>query len=306
MGVQIAECRVQIVGEVAICTLHSAICNLESQVEHWRMAFPDIPDVVALVRPPTDALARCELTHLAREPLDVALARAQHAGYVAVLRELGAEVVALPEEPSLPDAVFVEDVAVVLDELAVLTNPGAPSRRPEVPSVAAALAPFRPLVYVEPPATLDGGDVLRIGRTLFVGRSDRTNDAGMDRLAEAVAPYGYAVRPVRLGGCLHLKSACTYLGNGVVLANPAWVDARRFEEYRVLEIPADEPRAANTFRVGSTLVMAAGFPRTAALIEQAGFPVRPVALSELQKAEAGGSCMSLLFRTTFTPSSQPL
>ena len=224
---------------------------------------------------------------------------------MALLRELGADVVELPEEPSLPDAVFVEDVAVVLDEVAVLANPGAPSRQPEVPSVAAALAPFRPLVWMEPPATLDGGDVLRIDRTLFVGRSGRTNDAGLDRLAEAVTPHGYAVRPVRLSGCLHLKSACTYLGGGVVLANPGWVDTRRFEEYRVLEVPAGEPRGANTFRVGDTLVMAAGFPRTAALIEQAGFAVCTVPLSELQKAEAGGSCMSLVFHS-FTPSSQPL
>jgi len=262
--------------------------------------------LVALVRAPTEALARCELTHVQRESLDVALARRQHAGYVALLRELGAGVVELPEEPSLPDAVFVEDVAVVLDEVAIVTNPGAPSRRPEVPSVAAALAPFRALVRMAPPATLDGGDVVRIDRTLFVGRSLRTNDAGVDRLAEAVAPHGYAVRPVRLSDCLHLKSACTYLGNGVVLANPRWVDARRFEDYRVLEVPAGEPRGANTFRIGDTVVMAAGSPLTAALIEEQGFPVRAVPLSELQKAEAGGSCMSLVFRASFTPSSHPL
>jgi dimethylargininase len=251
--------------------------------------------LVAVVRPPTDALARCELTHLVREPLDVTVARDQHAGYVATLRDLGAEVVRLPEEPELPDAVFVEDTAVVLDELAVLANPGAPSRRPEVRSVAAALAPFRPLVYLEPPATLDGGDVLRIDRTLFVGRSGRTNDAGVEQLAAAVAGHGYTVRPVRLHGCLHLKSACSYIGERVVLANPAWADTLRFEDYHVLTVPADEPRAANTFRVGATLVMAAGFPRTAALLAQAGFAVRTVRLTELQKAEAGGSCMSLVF-----------
>ena len=260
---------------------------------------------MAIVRRPTDALARCELTHLAREPLDVGIARDQHAGYVALLRELGADVVELPGDPWLPDAVFVEDVAVVLDEVALLTTPGAASRRPEVPAVAAALAPFRPLIHMDPPATLDGGDVLRIDRTLFVGRSARTNDAGVDRLAEAVAPHGYAVRPVRLTGCLHLKSACTYLGDGIVLANPGWVDTRRFEDYRVLEVPAGEARAANTFRVGDTLVMAAGFPQTTALIGKAGFSVRTVPLSELQKAEAGGSCMSLVF-PSFTPSSQPL
>lgn len=262
--------------------------------------------LVAIVRAPTDALARCELTHLVREPLDVERARHQHAAYVALLRELGTEVVELPADPDLPDAVFVEDIAVVLDELAVVTNPGAASRRPEIPAVAAALAPYRPLVHLTPPATLDGGDVLRIDRTLFIGRSRRTNQAGVDRLADAVGPHGYAVRPVRLGDCLHLKSGCTYLGNGVVLANPAWVDIRRFEDCRVVEVAPDEPRAANTFRVGDTTVMAAGFPATAARIAAAGFHVRTVALSELQKAEAGGSCMSLVFRSTFTRSSRPL
>jgi dimethylargininase len=261
---------------------------------------------VAVVRAPTDALVRCELTHVERQPLDVERAREQHAGYVAVLRELGADVVELPEEPALPDAVFVEDVAVVLDELAILTNPGAPSRRGEVPSVEAALARFRPLARMEPPATLDGGDVLRIGRRLFVGRSGRTNDAGVDWLAAAVAPHGYTVRPVRLAGCLHLKSACTYLGDGVVLANPRWVDTRRFENYRVLPVAPEEPRAGNTFRVGDTLVMADAFPGTTALIAARGYAVRTVPLGELQKAEAGGSCMSLLFRTTFTSSSRPL
>jgi dimethylargininase len=262
--------------------------------------------LVAIVRPPTDALARCELTHLAREPLDVNLARIQHGGYVALLEELGAHVVALPEEPSLPDAVFVEDAAVVLDEVAVLTNPGAESRRAEVPSVAAALAPFRPLVRMESPATLDGGDVLRIDRTLFVGRSRRTNDAGLDRLAEATAPHGYTVHPVPVDGCLHLKSACSYLGRGVVLANPACVDARPFANYQLLVVADGEPRAANAFRVGDTVVIAAGFPGTAHRIRAAGFPVRTVPLSELQKAEAGGSCMSLVFRATFTRSSRPL
>jgi len=253
----------------------------------------------AIVRAPTDALARCELTHLVREPLDVERARHQHAAYVALLRELGAEVVELPAEPDLPDAVFVEDVAVV-------TNPGAPSRRPEIPAVAAALAPYRPLVHLTPPATLDGGDVVQIDRTLFVGRSRRTNQAGVDGLADAVGAHGYAVRPVRLGDCLHLKSGCTYLGSGVVLANPAWVDVRRFEDCRVLEVARGEPRAANTFRVGDTIIMAAGFPATTARIAAAGFHVRTLALSELQKAEAAGSCMSLVFRSTFTRSSRPL
>lgn len=252
--------------------------------------------MIAIVRPPTEALAQCQLTHLDRAPLDVARARAQHAAYVALLRDLGAEIVALPEEPALPDAVFVEDAAVVLDELAVLTNPGAPSRVPEIPAVAAALEEFRRVEYVTAPGTLDGGDVLRIDRTLFVGRSGRTNDEGVEQLAALAAPHGYAVRPVRLADCLHLKSACTYLGNGIVLANPRWVDVRRFEDYQMVEVPPTEPGAANTFRVGDTLVMSDAYPETLERIEHRGFAVRTVPLGELHKAEAGGSCMSIVFR----------
>lgn len=251
---------------------------------------------MAIVRRPTDALAHCELTHLERALLDVPLAQQQHAGYVTLLRELGAEVIMLPEEPALPDAVFVEDAAVVLDEVAVVANPGAPSRVPEVAGVAAALERFRAITRITAPGTLDGGDVLSIDRTLYVGRSGRTNAEGIEQLAALIAPHGYSVRPVRLTDCLHLKSACTYLGNGVVVANPRWVDVRRFEDYHVLEVPPTEPRAANTFRVGETLVMADGFPETRERIEHLWFAVRAVPLSELQKAEAGGSCMSIVFR----------
>jgi len=249
----------------------------------------------AIVRPPTDALRRCALTHLERQPIDIDLARAQHAGYVAALEASGAVVHSLPPEPSLPDAVFVEDAAVVVDELAVMAIPGAASRQGEATAVASALAEFRDLAWLEPPATLDGGDVLRVERTLYVGRSSRTNDAGRAQLARAVDPHGYRVQPVEISGCLHLKSACTYLENGVLLANRGWVDVAPFAGLDVLSVDPDEPRAANTFAVGGVLVMADNFPRTRARIEGRGYAVRAVPLTELQKAEAGGSCMSLVF-----------
>jgi dimethylargininase len=251
--------------------------------------------IVAIVRPPSDALARCELTHLAREPVDLPRARDQHAAYAALLRDLGARVLTLPPEPDLPDAVFVEDVAVVLDQLAVMTIPGARSRGPEVETVAAVLSGFRPLARLSPPATLDGGDVLRVERTLYVGQSSRTNAAGVAQLARHVAPLGCTVRPVRITGCLHLKSACSYLGRGILLANPDWMDLAAVGGLEILPVDPAEPRAANTLRVGDVVVMADGFPRTLARIEQRGFAVRVVSLTELQKAEAGGSCMSLIF-----------
>jgi len=256
----------------------------------------DTRRTLAIVRPPGDALARCELSHLERVPIDTRLARTQHEAYAALLRALGADVIVLPLEPDLPDAVFVEDVAIVLDEIAIATNPGAPSRRPEVDSVARALAPFRTLVPMRAPATLDGGDVLLDRKTLYVGRSGRTNDPGIEQLRDIVAPHGYQVVAVPVDGCLHLKSACTAPAPGVFLLNPEWIDPAPLRADRIIHVHPDEPRAANTFRVADSVIIAHAFPRTRRTLEELGFDVRTADLSELQKAEAGGSCMSLVFR----------
>jgi dimethylargininase len=251
--------------------------------------------IIAIVRPPTPALTRCELTHLDREPIDFDQALAQHARYVEALSALGAKVVVLPAEPDLPDAVFVEDVAIVLDELAVMTHPGAESRRAEVASVAKRLEAYRPLAWMTAPGTLDGGDVLTIDHTLYVGQSSRTNQAGIEQLRAIVLRHGYVVRAVTVGGCLHLKSAASHLGRGALLANTEWVDSAAFDVHEVIEVDAAEPRGANTFRVGNSLVMSDAYPRTAKRLHARGYQVRPVPLSELHKAEAGGSCMSLVF-----------
>jgi len=251
--------------------------------------------LLALTRPPTEALSRCALTHLEREPIDIARAIAQHRGYEETLARLGATVISLPPEPDLPDAVFVEDVAVVLDEIAVVTRPGTPSRLPEVAPVEKRLAEYRPLLRIDPPGTLDGGDVMRVDRVLYVGRSGRTNEPGIGQLAEAVAPFGYAVRAVPVTGCLHLKSACSHLGGGLVLVNRGWIDVEAMDGVELLDVPAAHPGSANSFLVGDTVVMAAGFRETAARVRAAGRSVVTVELSELRKAEAGGSCMSLVF-----------
>lgn len=251
--------------------------------------------LTAITRPPTDALTRCALTHLEREPIDIERAIAQHRGYEETLARLGAQVISLPPEPDLPDAVFVEDVAVVLDEIAIVTRPGTPSRLPEVASVEERLAAFRPLLRIEAPGTLDGGDVMRVDRVLYVGRSSRTSERGIAQLAEAVAPFGYAVCSVPVRGCLHLKSACSHLGGGLVLVNRDWIDVEAMGDVELLDVSATHPGSANSFLVGDTVVMAAGFPETAARVRSAGRPVVTVELSELRKAEAGGSCMSLIF-----------
>jgi dimethylargininase len=251
--------------------------------------------LTAITRPPTEAIARCELTYLAREPIDAALALRQHEAYAAYLRELGIHVIELLAEPDLPDATFVEDAALVLDELAVITLPGATSRRPEVASVAAALEPYRPLRFLEPLATLDGGDVLRAGRTLYVGAGGRSNDAGVAQLAAILVPYGYSVRAVSFTGCLHLKTAVTALADDVLLANPAWVDVTQFAGCRSLAVPPNEPHAANSLTFAGVTLLPAGFPGTHSLLAAHGFTVRTLDISELQKAEAGVTCSSLIF-----------
>lgn len=250
--------------------------------------------LTALVRPPTAALARCELTHVAREPIDVERAREQHAAYCALLAELGCEVVALEPLEDQPDACFVEDVAVVLDRVAVIPVPGAASRRGEVESVAAALEPHRELLRMQPPTTVDGGDVLRIGDMLYVGWSSRTNHAGLRALAHLLFEHRSMVKACEVRGALHLKTAATYVGRDTVLANARWANLERMRDLRLLAVPPEEPFGANALRIGETLVVAAEHPRTAELLDREGFDVRTVALGELAKAEAGPTCLSLL------------
>ncbi|MFO1392466.1 MAG: N(G),N(G)-dimethylarginine dimethylaminohydrolase [Steroidobacteraceae bacterium] len=241
-------------------------------------------------------MSRCELTHLARTPIDVGRAREQHARYAAALASLGCTIVELDEEPDLPDSVFVEDAAVVLDEVAVLTRPGAASRRPEVESVARALAAWRPCVRIESPGTLDGGDVMVVGRDVYVGRSGRTNDAGIAQLGAAIAPFGYRAIPVTIRGCLHLKSAVTCLDPETLLVNDAWVDRSDLPRLRCIAVDPHEPHAANALRVGSTVLHTASAHRTRGRLEAAGFRVLPLDVSEMEKAEGAVTCCSVIIR----------
>jgi dimethylargininase len=249
---------------------------------------------VALTRPVPASLGDCELTHLDRAPIDVARAAAQHERYEAALAALGCTIRRLPAAHDLPDSVFVEDVAIVLDEVAVMTRPGARSRRAERDSVAPVLSEYRELVAIAAPGTLDGGDVLRIGRTLYVGLSTRTNEDGARQLARLVQRFGYGVRCVQTTACLHLKSAITALSADRVLLNPAWVDARTFESVEVLHVAPEEPHAANVLRIGDAIVCAAAHTGTIAGLRARGYDVTAVDVSELAKAEAGVTCCSLL------------
>ena len=254
-----------------------------------------ISDVtIVLTRAVPRDISKCELTHLERTPIDIAVARAQHDEYEQTLRRLGCVVERIEPADDLPDSVFVEDTAVVLDEIAVVTRPGAPSRRGESPAVERALRRYRPIHRMTEPAAMDGGDVLRVGRAIYVGISSRTNEEGARQLAAAVAPFGYTVECVRVGGCLHLKSAVTEVGDGIVVCNPEWVDARTFKACEAIAVDAREPFAANVLRIGQSLVCAKAYPRTADALRARGYDVHLVDASELAKAEAGVTCCSLI------------
>jgi len=250
---------------------------------------------IAITRAVSPSIGNCELTHLERQPIDVPLAERQHHAYEQALRTLGCEVIALPAEPDLPDAVFVEDCAIVLDEAAVITRPGATSRRPEIMSIAAALKPYRELITIQPPATIDGGDVLRIGKQIFVGLSSRSDREAVLQMQAALGPRGYTIRGVQVTGCLHLKSAVTLAGPETLLVNPEWVDASLFPGMRVIEIDPAESFGANTLWIGDSAIYPASYPRTRARLEAAGVRVVGVDVSELIKAEGAVTCCSLVF-----------
>lgn len=250
--------------------------------------------MIAFLRDVGASLDRCELTHLSREAIDGALARQQHAQFAALLRELGVTVEFAPPLPGQADGVFIEDTALVLPEIAVLTRPGARSREPEVDSVRSLLAPHRPIQRLVEPATLDGGDVLRRGRTLMVGQSPRTNAAGIEALRAIVTPFGYTVLALRIRGCLHLKSACTFIPPNTFVINPAWVDPLPLGDAVVIPVDETEPFAANTLTIDQTTLVSASFPKTEKRLRDAGILTRAVALSELEKAEGGLTCLCLL------------
>ena len=251
---------------------------------------------IALTRAVSPTIAECELTHLARSPIDFETARMQHQAYEQLLAAIGCAVRRVAPAPRHPDAVFIEDAAVVFDEVAVITRPGAESRRDETAAVEAELAALRPIARIVAPATLDGGDVLIVGRRVYVGRTARTNDEGISQLRATLAPHGYEVHAVDVTGCLHLKSAITAVDDETVLANPEWVDAVIFGAFRVIEVDPSEPMGANVLRVGRHLVYGASYPRTQARLEQLGYTLRTVDASELAKAEGAVTCCSVIVR----------
>ena len=248
----------------------------------------------AITREVSPAIAACELTHIAREPIDLARARAQHRAYERALADAGGSVERLDATAEMPDAVFVEDIAIVFDEVALITRPGAPSRRVETPAVAAALAAHRPLAAIEAPATVDGGDVLVAGRDVFVGLSTRTNDEAVVQMERILGPFGYQVHATAVRGCLHLKSAATALDASTLLVNRERIDPCAFARFALVDVDPREPEAANALRLGDRVVFPSAFPRTADRLANCGYRLAIVDASELAKAEGAVTCCSLI------------
>jgi dimethylargininase len=249
----------------------------------------------AWVREPGPRFAtECLVTYRRRVPIDAPTAALQHRNFRQTLERLGRDVRVLPPIPEAPDAVFVEDGAIVLAELSVLGRSAQPTRAGEAAALVPELRARGPVEELPPGATLDGGDVVVAGRRLLVGRSGRTNAEAVAALRTWLDPRGYEVRPVAVRGALHLKTACSALDDGTLLVNPAWLEAPRLAGFRTIPVDAREPFAANVLRVGRALVVATSAPRTAERLSAAGYEVVPLELSEFEKAEGGPSCLCLL------------
>jgi dimethylargininase len=242
--------------------------------------------LIAITRDVSPAINACELTHIAPQTIDTAMAQLQHREYRQTLASLGFEVVRIPADPAYPDCVFIEDTAVVFDDIAIITRPGAPSRRGETRAVADVLEQYRPLAHIEAPATLDGGDVLVLDDRIFVGLSARTNEAA---LAQLRFHTRREVIPVNVHGCLHLKSAITRVSQDALLVNREWIDVAPFAGWKLIDV--EEPLGANALLVGETVIYPNAFPRTRAKLTG---DIRLVDASELAKAEGGVTCCALL------------
>lgn len=247
----------------------------------------------AWVRAPTAAYARCLRQHDGPDP-DAELAVRQHQGYVAALREAGIAVEIVPSAESLPDACFVEDAAVILsDAVAVLSRPGAASRRAEVATLAPVLGRTLVLERLVEPATLDGGDVLRMGSRILVGRSSRTNDAGIEQLRAVAGALGLEVIAVEVREGLHLKSACTALDERTVVVDPGALAPAVLEALGIVAHPVSEPVGANVLVFRDRVLVSAAAPSTARWLEASGRTVVQLELSEVHRGDGALSCLSL-------------
>jgi dimethylargininase len=251
---------------------------------------------IAITREISPAIERCELTHLTRQAIDIEKAHLEHQAYEQRLREAGYRLERLRAGAGMPDSLFVEDIAVVFDEVAIITRPGAQSRRAETAAVAEALRAYRPIRSIDPPGTIDGGDVLTVGTRVFVGESGRTNRSAIAQMESILAPHGYTVVGVAVRGCLHLKSAVTALAGDTLLINRDWAPADRFRPFHLVDVDPAEPMAANALRLHDRVIYPTLYPRTRARLDDRGIRVVGVDVVEIAKAEGAVTCCSLVFK----------
>lgn len=250
----------------------------------------------AITRGVSRNLGACELTYRTREEIDHEKAAAQLERYCELLRGWGVDLLMMPGSDSYPDCCFVQDTAIVLDEVCIIASLGAPKRRGEISEVERVAAQFRRLRHIFLPATLDGGDVVQVGKRLFVGSSSRTNGRGIEALSRIVEPLGYVVVPVSVRGGLHLTTGCGVVDDETMLLNPRWLDASVFKGLRQLHVPEEEPWAANTIRVDTAVCLEEGAPRTTDLVLPYAGTIETLDISEFRKAEGSLSCLSIIFR----------
>ncbi|MBI1794045.1 MAG: dimethylargininase [Chloroflexi bacterium] len=253
--------------------------------------------LIAITREISPSINQCELTFHEREPINYERACEQHKQYVNALRSLRLQVQVLPADPDLPDSVFVEDTALVLDECAIITRPGADSRKPETESITNVLEQYRKLFFVQPPARVDGGDILRVDKKIYVGLSTRSDNNAIEQMQNYLRPFGYEIEGVTVTGCLHLKSAVTQVAEDTLLINPEWADKNYFDGMKFVEIDPSEPYAANALLIGDTIIYPTAFPKTQKRLEAAGVKIVNVDADELAKAEGAVTCCSLIFKS---------
>jgi dimethylargininase len=251
--------------------------------------------MIALTHVISPNIDQCELSFLERSPINYSRAVEQHEHYCELLRDCGLEVIELSMNRSFPDSTFIEDTAVVFDELAIMASMGVESRRGEIPGVESVLGYYRDIKHIRLPATLEGGDVLSIENKVFVGISPRTNISGFETIKEILEPFGYQVIPLAVNGCLHLKSACVAVDDETLLVNPRWLDLQPLRDFRIIPVPEDEPAAVNSLWINSTICMHSGHQKTIDLLANLKFSIKVVDISELLKAEAGMTCSSMIF-----------
>lgn len=244
---------------------------------------------------PSPSLEQCELTFVDSKPIDINKAQKEHEAYCEMLKQCGANIITLEDNMDLPDSVFVEDPIIVFDEVAVLTSMGVESRRKESELMEKTFSQYREIKRIELPAQIEGGDVLKIGKKVFVGKSARTNAQGIRDLREIMTPYGYEVIAVKVSGCLHLKTGCTALDEETILLNPEWLDSKVFVGFRQVIVPKEEPFGANILKINDTICMNEAFAKTIELVKSLGYKVKTTDITEFVKAEAGLTCMSVPF-----------